>query len=137
MTSCRKEFIISAMHTDLDRMGKFMCNGVRDQVKDELKLEVSGNSSSPSRTTRSLTRGDLFETLANTQAVIYGNTRRMVDFHFDQLRKRNFKVSIMHADFEPKGLGLTVRESRSGSARSSPRDQRNLGCVGAEGRGRG
>merc|ERR1712039_76602 len=40
---------------------------------------------------------DLYETLTITQAIIYCNTRRKVDFIADQLTKRDFTISTMLA----------------------------------------
>merc|ERR1740122_873957 len=45
---------------------------------------------------------DLYETLAITQAIIFCNTRRKVDFLADQLQKRDFTISTMHADLDQK-----------------------------------
>merc|ERR1712064_272813 len=45
---------------------------------------------------------DLYETLTITQAIIYCNTRRKVDFLADQMTKRDFTVSTMHAELDQK-----------------------------------
>eukprot|EP00913_Durusdinium_trenchii_P016240 g15262.t1 len=50
---------------------------------------------------------DLYETLTITQAIIYCNTRRKVDFLQDQLTKRDFTVSCMHADLDQKDWRLS------------------------------
>jgi translation initiation factor 4A len=60
---------------------------------------------------------DLYETLTITQAIIYCNTRRKVDFLSDELQKRDFTVSCMHADLDQKERDLIMREFRSGSSR--------------------
>merc|ERR1711876_28888 len=60
---------------------------------------------------------DLYETLTITQAIIYCNTRRKVDFLADQLQKRDFTVSLMHADLDQEARSLVMREFRSGSSR--------------------
>merc|ERR1711896_28850 len=60
---------------------------------------------------------DLYETLTITQAIIYCNTRRKVDFLQDQLTKKDFVVSIMHAELDQKERDLVMREFRSGSSR--------------------
>merc|ERR1712129_652687 len=60
---------------------------------------------------------DLYETLTITQAIIYCNTRRKVDFLADQLQKRDFTISTMHADLDQKERDLVMREFRSGSSR--------------------
>merc|ERR1711878_119284 len=60
---------------------------------------------------------DLYETLTITQAIIYCNRRTKVDFLRDQLTKRDFTVSTMHADLDQKERDLVMREFRSGSSR--------------------
>jgi translation initiation factor 4A len=60
---------------------------------------------------------DLYETLTITQAIIYCNTRRKVDFLADQLAKRDFTISCMHAELDQKERDLVMREFRSGSSR--------------------
>merc|ERR1711972_761364 len=61
---------------------------------------------------------DLYETLTITQAIIYCNTRRKVDFLADQLQKRDFTISTMHAELDQKERDLVMREFRSGSSRA-------------------
>merc|ERR1712166_1427054 len=60
---------------------------------------------------------DLYETLTITQAIIYCNTRRKVDFLADALAKRDFTISTMHAELDQKERDLIMREFRSGSSR--------------------
>jgi len=60
---------------------------------------------------------DLYETLTITQAIIYCNTRRKVDFLAEQLTKRDFTISTMHADLDQTDRDLVMREFRSGSSR--------------------
>merc|ERR1711912_78262 len=43
--------------------------------------------------------------------------RRKVDYLADQLQKRDFTVSTMHADLDQKERDLVMREFRSGSSR--------------------
>merc|ERR1712183_1024588 len=57
---------------------------------------------------------DIFKTMP---AIIYCNTRRKVDFLADQLHKRDFTVSTMHAELDQKERDLVMREIRSGSSR--------------------
>merc|ERR1712013_675558 len=45
---------------------------------------------------------DLYETLTITQAIIYCNTRRKVDYLADQMAKRDFTISTMHAEMDQK-----------------------------------
>ncbi|XP_074599800.1 eukaryotic initiation factor 4A-I-like [Brevipalpus obovatus] len=60
---------------------------------------------------------DLYETLTITQAVIFCNTRRKVDWLTQKMQEKDFTVSHMHGDMEQKQRGAIMREFRSGSSR--------------------
>jgi translation initiation factor 4A len=60
---------------------------------------------------------DLYETLTITQAVIFCNSRRKVDFLTEKMREKDFTVSAMHGDMEQKTRDLIMKEFRSGSSR--------------------
>jgi len=60
---------------------------------------------------------DLYETLTITQAVIFCNTRRKVDWLTEKMHERDFTVSAMHGDMEQKERDVIMREFRSGSSR--------------------
>jgi len=60
---------------------------------------------------------DLYETLTITQAVIFLNTRRKVDWLTEKMHERDFTVSAMHGDMEQKEREVIMREFRSGSSR--------------------
>merc|ERR1711967_23254 len=60
---------------------------------------------------------DLYETLTISQAIIYCNTRRKVDFVAREMTKRDFTVSAIHADLDQQERELIMREFRSGSSR--------------------
>eukprot|EP00968_Pinguiococcus_pyrenoidosus_P009665 scaffold748_cov251-Pinguiococcus_pyrenoidosus.AAC.55 len=60
---------------------------------------------------------DLYETLTITQAIIYCNTRRKVDWLVEQMTKRDFTVSCMHGEMEQRERDIIMREFRSGSSR--------------------
>lgn len=60
---------------------------------------------------------DLYETLTITQAIIYCNTRRKVDFLTGEMQKRDFTVSAMHGDMKAKDREVIMKEFRSGSSR--------------------
>merc|ERR1719209_2809354 len=60
---------------------------------------------------------DIYETLTITQAVIFCNTRRKVDFLTEKMHARDFTVSAMHGDMEQKERDVIMREFRSGSSR--------------------
>jgi translation initiation factor 4A len=60
---------------------------------------------------------DLYETLTITQAIIYCNTRRKVDWLQDEMQKKDFTVSCMHGDMDQRERDIIMREFRSGSSR--------------------
>lgn len=60
---------------------------------------------------------DLYETLSITQAIIYCNTRRKVDWVTDKMQQRDFTVSSMHGDMSAEERNLILKEFRSGSSR--------------------
>ncbi|XP_044750807.1 eukaryotic initiation factor 4A-I [Coccinella septempunctata] len=60
---------------------------------------------------------DLYDTLSITQAVIFCNTRRKVDFLTENMHKRDFTVSAMHGDMEQRERDVIMRQFRSGSSR--------------------
>jgi translation initiation factor 4A len=104
----------------LDMTTKFMRDAVRILVKkDELTLEGIRQFyvAIEKEEWKLDTLCDLYETLTITQAIIYCNTRRKVDFLADQLTKRDFTISTMHADLDQKERDLVMREFRSGSSR--------------------
>ena len=63
------------------------------------------------------TLSDLYETVTITQAVIFCNTRRKVDWLTDKLTARDFTVSAMHGDMDQNQRDLIMKEFRSGSSR--------------------
>merc|ERR1711879_404183 len=104
----------------LDLTTKFMRNAVRILVKkDELTLEgIKQFYVGIEREEWKLeTLCDLYETLTITQAIIYCNKRRKVDLLALELTKRDFTVSMMHADLDHNERELVMREFRSGSSR--------------------
>lgn len=104
----------------LELSHKFMRDPIRILVKnDELTLEGIRQFyiAIDQEEWKVETLSDLYETLTITQAIIYCNTRRKVDFLADELQKRDFTVSSMHADMDQKERDLVMREFRSGSTR--------------------
>jgi len=104
----------------LDLTSKFMRDAVRILVKkDELTLEGIRQFyvAIEKEEWKLDTLCDLYETLTITQAIIYCNTRRKVDFLADQLTKRDFTISTIHAELDQKERDLVMREFRSGSSR--------------------
>lgn len=57
------------------------------------------------------------QTLTITQAIIYCNTRRKVDWLTDKMGQRDFTVSSMHGDMTGGERELIMKEFRSGSSR--------------------
>merc|ERR1719159_1582300 len=104
----------------LDLTTKFMRDACRILVKkDELTLEgIKQFYIAIDKEEWKLdTLCDLYETLTITQAIIYCNTRRKADFLADELGKRDFTTSTMHADLDQRERELVMREFRSGSSR--------------------
>merc|ERR1712084_207463 len=104
----------------LELTQKFMRDAVRILVKkDELTLEgikqfyVAGEREEWKLDTLC----DLYETLTITQAIIYCNTRRKVDWLTDNMTQKDFTVSAMHGDMDQKERDVIMREFRSGSSR--------------------
>merc|ERR1712232_961390 len=104
----------------LDLTTKFMRDAVRILVKkDELTLEGIRQFyvAIEKEEWKLDTLCDLYETLTITQAIIYCNTRRKADYLQDQLTKRDFTVSTMHAELDQRERTLVMKEFRSGSSR--------------------
>ncbi|KAI9144723.1 P-loop containing nucleoside triphosphate hydrolase protein [Paraphysoderma sedebokerense] len=60
---------------------------------------------------------DLYETVTITQAVIFCNTRRKVDWLTEKLHSRDFTVSAMHGDMDQNQRDVIMKEFRTGSSR--------------------
>lgn len=73
-----------------------------DVGKEEWKLE---------------TLSDIWKTITISQAVIFCNTRRKVDWLTDQLRGRGHQVSCTHGDMSQDERNLIMKEFRAGSTR--------------------
>lgn len=99
---------------------KFMRDPVRILVKrDELTLEgIKQFYVNVDKEEWKLdTLCDLYETVTITQAVIFCNTRRKVDWLTDKMHAREFTVSAMHADMDQAQREVIMKEFRSGSSR--------------------
>lgn len=99
---------------------KFMRDPIRILVKkDELTLEgIKQFFIAIDREEWKLeTLCDLYTTLTITQAIIYCNTRRKVDYLTEQMQARDFTVSSMHGDMDQRERDMIMREFRSGSTR--------------------
>lgn len=60
---------------------------------------------------------DLYDTLTITQAVIFCNTKRKVDWLATKMIEANFTVSSMHADMDQKQRDSIMKAFRSGQSR--------------------
>lgn len=73
-----------------------------DVVKEDWKLE---------------TLCDLYSAISISQAVIFCNTRRKVDWLTESMNERDFTVSAMHGDMDQRERDLIMRQFRTGSSR--------------------
>jgi len=99
---------------------RFMRDPIRILVKrDELTLEgIRQFYISVEREEWKLdTLCDLYDTLNITQAVIFCNTRRKVDWLTDKMKSREFTVSSTHAEINQKERDIILNEFRTGSSR--------------------
>jgi translation initiation factor 4A len=104
----------------LEITSRFMQDPIRILVKrDELTLEgIKQFYIAVEREEWKLdTLCDLYETLTITQAIIYCNTRRKVDWLTDRMSEKDFTVSSMHGDMDQRERDIIMREFRSGSSR--------------------
>jgi len=107
-------------HDVLEMTSKFMTDPIRVLVKrDGLTLEgIKQFFVSVEREEWKFdTLCDLYDTLTITQAVIFCNTRRKVDWLADKMREANFTVSSMHADMEQKDRDDIMKKFRAGESR--------------------
>uniref|UniRef100_A0A7S0WX74 RNA helicase n=1 Tax=Pyramimonas obovata TaxID=1411642 RepID=A0A7S0WX74_9CHLO len=104
----------------LEMTAKFMTDPMRILVKrDELTLEgIRQFFVAVEREEWKFdTLCDLYDTLTITQAVIFCNTKRKVDWLTEKMRQNNFTVSSMHGDMPQKEREAIMVEFRSGSTR--------------------
>ncbi|CAE6484862.1 unnamed protein product [Rhizoctonia solani] len=99
---------------------KFMRDPIRILVKrDELTLEgIKQFYIAVEKEEWKLdTLCDLYETVTITQAVIFCNTRRKVDWLTQKLSEREFTVSAMHGDMEQAVREGIMKDFRGGTSR--------------------
>mmetsp|Transcript_1536 Transcript_1536/g.4850 ORF Transcript_1536/g.4850 Transcript_1536/m.4850 type:complete len:412 (-) Transcript_1536:171-1406(-) len=104
----------------LEMSTKFMTDPVRILVKrDELTLEgIKQFFVAVDREEWKFdTLCDLYDTLTITQAVIFCNTKKKVDWLTEKMRQANFTVSAMHGDMPQKERDEIMVEFRSGASR--------------------
>jgi ATP-dependent RNA helicase len=107
-------------HDVLEMTTKFMTDPVRILVKrDEITLEgIKQFFVAVEREDWKFdTLCDLYDTLTITQAVIFCNTRRKVDWLTEKMREANFTVSSMHGDMPQKERDAIMQEFRQGKSR--------------------
>jgi ATP-dependent RNA helicase len=104
----------------LDMTKKFMNQAVQILVKrDELTLEGIKQFfvAVDKEEWKFDTLVDLYETLTITQAVIFCNTRRKVDWVTEKLTKANFTVLAMHGEMPQEEREAIMKKFRGGEAR--------------------
>lgn len=104
----------------LELAEKFMREPIRILVKkDELTLEGIRQFYIGLETEewKLETLCDLYETLTISQAIIYVNTRRKVEWLTSKMEERDFTVSALHGEMEQKERDTIMREFRTGSSR--------------------
>jgi ATP-dependent RNA helicase len=111
--------VVSATLTNdvLAMTKKFMSDPIRILVKrDELTLEGIKQFfvAVEKEEWKFDTLCDLYDTLTITQAVIFCNTRRKVEWLTDKMRKANFTVASMHGDMVQNERDTIMQSFRSG-----------------------
>jgi len=104
----------------LEMTTKFMSDPIRILVKrDELTLEGIKQFfvAVEKEEWKFDTLCDLYDTLTITQAVIFCNTRKKVDWLTDKMREANFTVSSMHGEMPQKERDQIMQEFRQGTSR--------------------
>ncbi|CAK9140752.1 unnamed protein product [Ilex paraguariensis] len=104
----------------LEITSKFMTDPVRILVKrDELTLEGIKQFfvAVEKEEWKFDTLCDLYDTLTITQAVIFCNTKRKVEWLTEMMLKNNFTVSSMHGDMPQKERDAIMQEFRAGETR--------------------
>ncbi|KPM02266.1 DEAD box ATP-dependent RNA helicase I-like protein [Sarcoptes scabiei] len=107
-------------HEILEITSKFMTDPIRILVKrDELTLEGIKQFfvSVEHEEWKFDTLCDLYDTLTITQAVIFCNTKRKVDWLTEKMKEVNFTVSSMHGDMPQKERDQIMKEFRQGKSR--------------------
>ncbi|TKR86906.1 hypothetical protein L596_011405 [Steinernema carpocapsae] len=107
-------------HEILEMTSKFMTDPIRILVKrDELTLEGIKQFfvSVDKEEWKFDTLCDLYDTLTITQAVLFCNTRRKVEWLAEKLKEANFTVCAMHGDMDQKERDEIMKEFRAGSSR--------------------
>jgi|EP00669_Euglena_mutabilis_P010953 ATP-dependent RNA helicase len=107
-------------HDVLEMTTKFMTEPVRILVKrDELTLEgIKQFFVAVEREDWKFdTLCDLYDTLTITQAVIFCNTKKKVDWLTGKMREANFTVTSMHGGMEQQERDTVMTDFRAGNSR--------------------
>jgi ATP-dependent RNA helicase len=107
-------------HDVLEMTQQFMSEPVRVLVKrDELTLEgIKQFFVAVEREEWKFdTLCDLYDSLTITQAVIFCNTRKKVEWLAEKMRLNNFGVSNMHGDMKQQERDMIMSEFRTGTSR--------------------
>jgi ATP-dependent RNA helicase len=107
-------------HEILEMTQKFMTDPIRILVKrDELTLEGIKQFfvAVEKEEWKFDTLCDLYDTLTVTQAVIFCNTSRKVDWLADKMREANFTVACMHGEMPQAERNAIMEQFRSGASR--------------------
>ncbi|XVE85790.1 hypothetical protein DITRI_Ditri17bG0119500 [Diplodiscus trichospermus] len=104
----------------LEMTSKFMSDPIRILVKrDELTLEGIKQFfvAVEMEEWKFDTLCDLFDSLTISQAVIFCNTKRKVDWLTEKMRSNNFTVSSFHGDMPQKERDVIMAEFQAGTTR--------------------
>ena len=89
-----------------------------DENYDEgLEALAEGDDDDESEFEESDEECDLYDTLTITQAVIFCNTRRKVDWLQGKMKEANFTVCAMHGEMDQDERDRVMAEFRSGASR--------------------
>ncbi|TIA92078.1 hypothetical protein E3P97_01672 [Wallemia ichthyophaga] len=113
-------FSATLPHDVLEMTTKFMTDPIRILVKrDEITLEGIKQFfvAVEKEEWKFDTLCDLYDTLTITQAVIFCNTRKKVDWLTNKMREANFTVSAMHGEMQQKDRDGIMNEFRGGNSR--------------------
>ena len=107
-------------HDVLEMTSKFMTDPIRILVKlDELTLDGIKQFfvAVEKEEWKFDTLCDLYDTLTITQAVIFCNTKKKVDWLSEKMRENNFTISAMHGDMPQKERDEIMNDFREGKSR--------------------
>lgn len=120
-SSCQVILVSATLpHEILEMTYKFMSDPIRILVKrDELTLEGIKQFfiSVEKEEWKFDTLCDLYDTLTITQAIIFCNTKKKVDWLTEKMKQANFTISSMHGDMPQKERDNIMQEFRHGQTR--------------------